>query len=189
MKSMKTEQSTTKSVLIQQAIEFLQTLYGNLKRKHSHSLAVQHCYDVHKEVAKYSTNETVLVAALLHDVIEDFEEITFCDVKKKFGEGVAMLVLILTKPERKNNESRMHRNVCYWQEVVLNPYARLIKLADTFCNLSSENDPEEFRLRYVNEKVHSFLFLESTEQPELSEMVKNRLKSELKKIACVYEKV
>ncbi|MGL1956413.1 MAG: HD domain-containing protein [Colwellia sp.] len=188
MNSKNTDLQLTKSSLINSAREFLISLYGDLKRKHSNTLAVQHCFDVYKEVAKHSLNESVLVAALLHDVIEDFEQITFADVKDKFGESIATLVLTLTKPECKKGESRMHRNICYWQQVALNPNARLIKLADTLCNLSSENDPEEFRLRYLNEKVHSLLFIECSEQFALSERVRNKLIFELKHIASVYEK-
>jgi (p)ppGpp synthase/HD superfamily hydrolase len=86
------------------------------------------------------TDETALVAALLHDLIEDTKT-DYDDLVEEFGEGVAAAVAALTKDARLPEEKREsaydeHLARASWQ-------ARLVKLADVYDNFSDSRDDAE----------------------------------------------
>lgn len=76
-------------------------------------------------------DETAVAAALLHDVIED-TEVKPSDLFELVGEGVTDLVVELTFPP--NMPDRRRRMV--ERLPTMSASARLIKLADIYCNLS-----------------------------------------------------
>ena len=78
-----------------------------------------------KEIAE---DETVLIAALLHDVLEDTET-TPLEIEKEFGKKVAELVLEVTHEEKKDE-------VGYYFPRLKSKDAILIKFADRLSNLS-----------------------------------------------------
>ena len=80
------------------------------------------------------TDETILTAALLHDVIEDCD-CDYEDVAKPFGEDVAQLVRLLSKDMRL---PEAEREAQYDRQLAEGPWqARLIKLADVYDNMST----------------------------------------------------
>ena len=79
------------------------------------------------------TEETVLAAALLHDVIED-TRIDYDDLLKNFGREVADIVACLSKDKRMIEPQR---EADYDRRLAAGPWqARLIKLADVYDNLA-----------------------------------------------------
>src|SRR5215203_7305438 len=86
-------------------------------------------------------DETALVAALLHDLIED-STTDYDDLQQQFGDDVAKAVAALTKDARlpeaereRTYDDQLSRSS--WQ-------ARLVKLADVYDNYcDSRNDPEQ----------------------------------------------
>ena len=72
--------------------------HGEQKRKFSDELYVNHCLRVASLVGDYSEDETLIVAALLHDIVED-TSVTNQDIKKWFGKKVASLVEELTNDD------------------------------------------------------------------------------------------
>mgnify|MGYP002883755327 CR=1 FL=1 len=78
-----------------------------------------------------TSDEEVLAAALLHDVIEDCD-IDYDDVCELFGSRVADLVAVMTKDMRLEETIR---EVAYDKELADGPWeGRLIKLADVYDN-------------------------------------------------------
>jgi guanosine-3',5'-bis(diphosphate) 3'-pyrophosphohydrolase len=79
----------------------------------------------------------VLVAAILHDTVEDTET-TLEELEREFGAVVAGIVAevtddkLLLKPERKRRQVEHAPH--------LSPKARLVKLADKICNLRDAVD-------------------------------------------------
>lgn len=78
-------------------------------------------------------DEATLAAALLHDTIED-TPVDFDDIDKRFGREVAELVAALTKDMRM---IEAEREPAYDEQLMRAPWkAKLVKLADTYDNLS-----------------------------------------------------
>ena len=67
---------------------------------------VSHPFHIALMLARWGHDETVLQAALLHDVVEDCEEWTIERVEVHFGAGVARIVDELTEDKSKTWEER-----------------------------------------------------------------------------------
>jgi (p)ppGpp synthase/HD superfamily hydrolase len=88
------------------------------------------------------TDEEVLAAAYLHDVIED-ADIDFDDIHAGFGRRVADLCATLTKDMRLIEEERERR---YDEQLAAGPWeGRLIKLGDVFDNLCDARNADQRR--------------------------------------------
>ena len=90
-------------------------------------------------------DETALVAALLHDVIED-TTVDYDELKDEFGGDVADAVAALSKDSRLPEEQReaeydRQLSVASWQ-------ARLVKLADVYDNYCDARSDQE-RAKYA----------------------------------------
>ena len=90
------------------------------------------------------TDEDVLAAAFLHDVIED-ADVDYDDILERFGPDVADLCAAMTKDMRLVEEKR---EPAYDEQLAAAAWqARLIKLADVFDNLcDAMNDPSRRKL-------------------------------------------
>lgn len=87
-----------------------------------------------------STDETVLAAAVLHDVIEDTPA-DYDDLLERFGRDVADLVACLSKDARM---IECDREADYDRRLAAGPWqARLIKLADVYDNLADAATGQE----------------------------------------------
>jgi len=133
--------------------EFLDYLYGGKKRKNGEP-AVSHCYAV-RDILKAEgiREESILLAALLHDVIED-HYIHYEYVALRFGEKIARLVELLSKNPAWNTsycrmKSAMDEVEKSWAD---HPEAVLIKMADRLHNLrTAEGLKLNKRHAYVTE--------------------------------------
>jgi len=91
----------------------------------------EHCMFVATAVRIAGGDATVVAAALLHDVIED-TEVKPSDLLKLVGDKVTDLVVELTFPSgMPDRRKRMLERV-----PTMSASAKLIKLADIYCNLS-----------------------------------------------------
>jgi (p)ppGpp synthase/HD superfamily hydrolase len=80
-------------------------------------------------------DETVLVAAVLHDTIED-TELDFDDLEANFGSDIADVVAALSKDQRLREPER---EAAYDAQLAAGPWqAKLIKLADTYDNFCDQ---------------------------------------------------
>merc|ERR1711879_1050576 len=75
---------------VTKAIEFAIFCHKNQKRLTGEDF-VCHPLKVATEVANYSSNEDDVIAALLHDTVED-TKVTLCDIHNRFGEKVSKIV-------------------------------------------------------------------------------------------------
>ena len=74
-----------------------------------------------------------LVAAVLHDVVED-TEVTIEQIEREFGDEVAALVALLTKTPHEPND-------LYYGRLKTNPIAATIKMADLRDNMDMKRLP------------------------------------------------
>ncbi|MEK9151078.1 MAG: HD domain-containing protein [Patescibacteria group bacterium] len=103
------------------------------RRYFEHLRAVALILMVHLRVK----NHHLIIAALLHDIVEDCPEWTVQRVQAEYGDGVALLVEWLTKPtQEKNGLSKEERACRYHERFRFAPREFfLIKLADRLHNL------------------------------------------------------
>ncbi|MDP1689176.1 MAG: RelA/SpoT family protein [bacterium] len=81
--------------IIDQAYQFSERMHRGQKRK-SGDPYFNHALAAANNIADWNLDEQTIVAALLHDTVED-TEVTLQDIKNKFGEEVAFLVDGVTK--------------------------------------------------------------------------------------------
>jgi GTP diphosphokinase / guanosine-3',5'-bis(diphosphate) 3'-diphosphatase len=99
---------------------------------------VVHPFSVAKVCAELRLDEQTIVAALLHDIVED-THVTADDVREEFGDEVARLVDGVTKLTRIQFQSREQAEAENYRKMVVamaeDPRVILIKLADRLHNL------------------------------------------------------
>ncbi len=138
---------------IQKAIEFATIRHGSQVRKYSGEPYTVHLEGVAEIVSSVTTDEDVIVAAWLHDVLEDTET-TISELRTEFGAYVAWLVYSVTDRSKKEDGNRELRKKIDLDHLSgAGPEAQTIKLADLIHNTSSivDNDPKFARV-YLKEK-------------------------------------
>ena len=132
--------------LWQQASAFAARAHRHQVRRDGRTPYFSHCVRVALTVAlKFGcTDDTVLAAALLHDVIEDTQA-DYDDVLQHFGSEVAEMVAALSKDMRLVESGR---EPAYDAQLAEAPWqARLIKLADVYDNFTdAETDAARRKL-------------------------------------------
>lgn len=107
------------------------------------------------------TDVDIIIAALLHDMLEDNFLLTPDRIKVTFGERVAMLVSMLTKPKKGDPRftSNHERHQWYFERIKsTNPEVKLIKLADRLQNMRTLNScPSEKQIAKINETKEVYL--------------------------------
>jgi len=90
---------------IQKAINFASRLHSGQARKDDDSMPyVSHSYSVGWILTEYTDDENVIVAGMLHDVLEDVRNYRFDDLKNDFGEEVAKIVKEVSEDKDPNIE-------------------------------------------------------------------------------------
>lgn len=140
---------------VKQALDFATAAHASIgqKRKYTGEDYIVHPIAVMEIVKTVPHTEEMLMAALLHDTVED-TPVTIEDIQQEFGDVVATLVADLTdisKPEDGNRKVRkeMDRN----HTAAASSAAQTIKLADLIDNTKSigQFDPN-FWVVYKREK-------------------------------------
>lgn len=126
----------------------------------------------------------ILQAALFHDLIED-TNVTFEDIRQKFGLEVALIVLDLTDPSKPSDGNRAQRKQIDLEHTASGSYqAKSVKLADLISNTRSivEYD-KNFARVYLAEKAKLLEVLKSAADPALWDLAyKTMQEAELKLI-------
>lgn len=107
------ESAAAESASIREALAMAQEAHAGQIRNGSGGMAyIHHPIAVAELLAEQEFDEPVVIAALLHDVVED-SDLTVSDVETRFGEPVATLVAVLTDDEevepyeRRKDEHRL----------------------------------------------------------------------------------
>lgn len=96
------------------------------------------------------SDETVLVAAILHDTIEDTET-SFEELRERYGLLIAETVAEVTDDKTLDKQVRKERQVEHASH--LSKRAKLVKVADKICNLRdvARTPPKDWDLRRKRE--------------------------------------
>lgn len=127
-----------KDSLVGQALALAEQAHQGVMRE-SGEPYINHPIKVAETIKEWGLDEESIVAALLHDTVED-TGVTLKDIEKKFGAEVALLVNGLTKlddlrytPERKEAESLRKFVISFTKDLRV----VIIKLADRLHNMQT----------------------------------------------------
>jgi guanosine-3',5'-bis(diphosphate) 3'-pyrophosphohydrolase len=132
------------------AVEFAWAAHAGQVRRYTGEPYVCHPITVAYMVEQEGGSGTEIIAALLHDVVED-TPVTLHEVARTFGDNVGDLVGWLTDISFGNRAERNAQNVAKWARAPLG--AVTVKLADLIDNTRSiaRHDPKFARV-YIPEK-------------------------------------
>ena len=80
------------TVKIREAVIKATILHYSQKRKTRDVPFIIHPYSVALILTRYTNDENIIAAGLLHDVLEDVPDYTFEDLKRDFGDKIAQIV-------------------------------------------------------------------------------------------------
>jgi len=95
------------SSLIKTAVYFAAEKHDGQYRKGTHVPFFAHSILVAFDVLKYSGDENITAAAILHDVLEDCPKVTKMQLKKLFGNKVAKIVSEVSSVEKKHKKNKI----------------------------------------------------------------------------------
>lgn len=145
---------------VEKAMEFGRKAHGSQVRKYSNAPYFDnHCIEVMELVKTVPHTEDMLVAALLHDTVED-TEVTLADIEREFGGRVADIVAGLTDVSTPEDGNRKARKAKDLEHSVMQPAnVQTIKLADLISNSRSilgaaewNKEAKAFSKLYLQEK-------------------------------------
>lgn len=143
------------SELIERAAAFAKAAHESIdqRRKYTNEPYIVHPQAVAGLVESVTTDEVMIAAAWLHDVVED-TSVTIEEVEADFGQDVASLVDDLTdvaQPIDGNRAARTAKNRDH--TAVADPRAKTVKLADVIHNISdiAQANPG-YAPKYIAEK-------------------------------------
>ena len=129
---------------LQKAIDTASRLHAGQLRKGDGDLPyISHPFSVAWILGRHTADEDILVAALLHDVLEDVPGYGYEDLRNDFGEEAARIVRELTEDKDPNVESDgratwQYRKETYLQMLIHDSEAALmVCAADKIHNLRS----------------------------------------------------
>lgn len=136
------------------AYKFSKEAHKNQKRI-SGEPYISHPLNVAKIVSELGLDEVSIIAALLHDVVEDTEQ-NLSEIDKVFGEEIKILVEGLTKIQ--HGENKVNKNIEALRKILLasakDIRILIIKLCDRLHNMKTLNElPEEKRIRISKETL------------------------------------
>ena len=143
--------------LILKAYTFAKEKHGDQKRKTGEPY-ISHPLNVAKLLSELEMDAETIVAAILHDVLEDTET-TYEELKENFGESIASLVEGVTKIGKIKYKSEQVEN---YRKLILatakDPRVIILKLADRLDNMKSLwVFREEKRKRIAKETLEIFV--------------------------------
>lgn len=143
------------SDLIEKAKQFATNAHKEQTRKGAiHTPYIVHVSQVTDLVTRFGRNDKAIIAAWLHDVIEDCPPISYDDLVELFGDEITNIVREVTDDKSLPKIERKKLQIVNASKK--SPEACLIKIADKICNIQEiiSNPPVfwdvERQLNYVH---------------------------------------
>lgn len=133
-------------------LDKIQSAMELAREKHSHqtyrggvgSYYYKHILQVLRVVKEYTTKPEVLIAAVLHDIVED-SDVSLEEVENLYGKQVRDLVWRLTDESGLN---RKERKLKTYPKIRGDKFAVLIKLADRYINMKGSEKLKMYQYEY-----------------------------------------
>ena len=117
------------------AIQFATSAHDGQYRKGTQVPYIVHPFGVAMTLLDFNVAEDVIIAALLHDAVEDTDA-TLAQIRSEFGENVARIVDEASEPNKADSwENRKQHTIESLQKV--SPETLLVSVADKLDNLRS----------------------------------------------------
>ena len=146
--------------MFEKAIRIAKLAHQGQKRKYTHEPYLTHPFAVAGLVASVTYDEDMIIAAMLHDVVED-SEINIYEIRNIFGDYIATLVDEVTDKTILSDGNRTKRRRI--DRAIINEAcaeAKTIKLADVIDNLKTVIVHDKgFAKIYMEEKEELLLVL------------------------------
>jgi GTP diphosphokinase / guanosine-3',5'-bis(diphosphate) 3'-diphosphatase len=167
-------------------VEFLRRAFEMSRKIHEGQLRDEGTpYFIHPyRVALYMAevmkmdSEKILATALLHDTLEDNDEVTYGELEANFGPDVAACVNILTKPKVTQKRTQPMRDMIYHDRLMQAPRnVILVKIADRLDNIRYLHlvPDETKRRKYASETRKIFIPMAQKFFPKAAEEMKKIL--------------
>lgn len=121
--------------MIHKAILFAACAHEGQKRKGSDIPYIVHPFEVAQILTDAGVSESVICAGLLHDTVED-TGVTLEEIKREFGNDIAMLVSVMTEDKALSWEDRKQQAI-HAVNHSMSREAKLLVCADKLSNLRS----------------------------------------------------
>lgn len=170
--------------MFEKALEFALQKHKGQKRNWNNIPYYRHPISVAKNIESYKKSkniELLMTAALLHDTVEDCENVSLQEIAEKFGYYVAALVDELTSNKweiKKIGKTEYLKN----KMTNMSSYGLVIKLSDRLDNVRDLSATSEtFQKKYTKETLEILDHLESwarkltTTHKKLIQEIKNKL--------------
>ncbi|HEU4718841.1 MAG TPA: HD domain-containing protein [Bacteroidia bacterium] len=115
-----------------EAILFSARSHSGQHRKDGHTPYINHPLEVMQLVSSATGDGDILIAAVLHDVVED-TPVTGNEIAERFGPRIARIVIELTDDKFLPKEERKRQQLLTSGQ--LSKEARLIRICDKICNV------------------------------------------------------
>jgi (p)ppGpp synthase/HD superfamily hydrolase len=152
---------------IQRAIEFAADAHKDQKRKYSGRPYIEHPLAVARMVGRFNHDNDMIIAALLHDTVED-TPVTLIDIQREFSPGVAALVRDLTDvsgPTDGNRRTRKNKDLLH--TAAAQPRAKTVKLMDLVHNsVSIIRHDTDFARVFLDEMHRMLDVLQDASDPQ-----------------------
>ena len=153
-----------------------------------------HVQKVNGTVKLYTKDENLLIAALLHDILEDcYDNIWdgYSEIKDLFGKIIADLVMELTSntDEIKHKYEGSKKNYLIYKLIHMSDGALIIKLCDRLRNIEDAfTASERFRNNYFNETVSLMTAVKSgRELNKIQTLLVGEIDSKLNNISSIFK--
>jgi (p)ppGpp synthase/HD superfamily hydrolase len=159
---------------IQKAINSASRLHAGQVRKGDVNLPyISHPFAVAWILSNYTDDEDIIIAGLLHDVLEDVEDYYYADLIKDFGPKVAEIVKGISEDKNPNVE---RDDKATWEDRKTRYLAGL------------ENDSDETLMVFAADKIHNLESMISAYQ-EKGEALWDDFNSPKEKKLWLYEEI
>jgi (p)ppGpp synthase/HD superfamily hydrolase len=143
--------------IIVDALEFAEKAHSGQTRMYSGEPYILHPAQVANLVRQYTSNDEVIAAAYLHDVLEDCG-VTEEEIRIRFGDNITKICLELVNrsvsPEYKSLRRSERKAIDREKIATISPDAQLIKTCDRLDNVLDLFDaPDKYQKLYAEETL------------------------------------
>ena len=120
--------------MINKAILFATNAHSGAVRKGTNMPYIMHPLEAAVIVSQMTTDQEIIAAAVLHDTVEDCEDISIEDIKQAFGERVAQLVSAESEDKTKTWQERKSHTIEFLKSEATEEI-KIVALGDKLSNM------------------------------------------------------
>lgn len=151
-------EATAFMTAFKKAVAFATAAHEGQVRKYTGEPYVEHVLAVAQMVAAHTDDENAIIAAVLHDTVEDCD-VTIEEIVEKFGETVAEYVWYLTKPPEFVGNRAKRKALDRGRLKEAPEIVRFIKVMDVWHNSMSIKEHDEKFYETFREEVRELLYI------------------------------